>query len=563
MTYIDVANQYVADVLAGNVVACKWVRLACERQQRDLARAEEGDPAFPFRFDAEAAERICHFIEMLPHTKGRWARTKQRIILEPWQVFILTTVFGWLRVDADLRRYRRAYEEVARKNGKSAKSSGIALYLFGADNEPGAEVYSAATTRDQARIVFDDARRMALREPEMCEALGIEVLQHQMIIEEEACKFVPLSSEGSTLDGLNIHGGIIDELHAHKTRDVFDVIDSATGARDQSLLWMITTAGTDRSGICYEQRIHVTKVLEGTVVDETFFGIIFTLDEGDDWTDPAVWVKANPNLGVSVLVDDMEMACRKAMSMSSAVANFLTKRLNVWVNADSAWMDMRAWDRCANPAMLLEDFRGLECYVALDLASKVDIAAKVLLFPPQGERRKWALFGKYYLPERAIENSTNSQFDGWRRSGLLEVTDGEVTDYDEIEQGVLDDCAMFSVTEVPYDPFQATQLSGHLISQGVPMTEMRPTVLNFSEPMKQLEALVLKGEIEHNGDPVMTWMISNVVCHVDKKDNIYPNKERPENKIDGPVAAIMALGRAMALADQVPVIGDDYELMTI
>lgn len=545
MSYVDVANQYVADVLSGAIVACKWVKLACERQVRDLERAAATDPAFPYRFDEEAAARICDFIELLPHTKGRWARTKERIRLEPWQVFILTTVFGWLHRDTGLRRYRRAYEEVARKNGKSAKSSGIALYLFGADNEPGAEVYSAATTRDQARIVFDDARRMALREPEMCEALGIEVLQHQLLIEEEACKFLPLSAEGSTLDGLNIHGGIIDELHAHKTRDVFDVIDSATGARDQSLLWMITTAGTDRSGICYEQRTHATKILDRVVVDETFFAIIFTLDDGDDWTDPAVWIKANPNLGVSVLIDDMEMACRKAMSMSSAVANFLTKRLNVWVNADSAWMDMRAWDRCANPSLRIEDMRGLECYIGLDLASKIDIAVEVKLFPPQAGREKWALFGRYYLPERAVENSTNSQYDGWRREGLLTVTDGEVTDYDVIEDDIRDDCADFNVLEVAFDPFQATQLSGHLITEGIPMTEMRPTVLNFSEPMKQLEALVLTGQLEHDGDPVMTWMISNVVAHQDRKDNIYPNKERPENKIDGPVGAIMALGRAM------------------
>lgn len=545
MTFTDAANRYVDDVLAGNIVACKWVKLACERQRRDMARAASGDPTFPYRYDAEAGERICRFIELLPHTKGRWARKRESIRLEAWQAFILTTVFGWLHVETGLRRFRRAYEEVARKNAKSTKSSGIALYLFGADGEPGAEVYSAATTRDQAKIVFDDARQMALREPEMCAELGIDVLQHQLVIVDDASKFLPLSAEGSTLDGLNVHGGIIDELHAHKTRAVFDVIDSATGARDQSLLWMITTAGTDRTGICYEQRTHVTKILDRVVEDETFFGIIFTLDDGDDWSDPAVWIKANPNLGVSVFVDDMEMACRKAMSMPSAVANFLTKRLNVWVNADSAWMDMRAWDRCANPELREEDFRGEECFIGLDLASKVDIAAKVLLFPPSSVRKKWALFGRYYLPERAVENSTNSQYDGWRRRGLLTVTDGEVTDYDEIEDDIRADCALYAVREVAYDPFQATQLSGHLLAEGVPMTEMRPTVLNFSEPMKQLEALVLQGLLEHSGDPVMTWMISNVVAHLDKKDNIYPNKERPENKIDGPVAAIMALGRAI------------------
>ncbi|MCA8291952.1 terminase large subunit [Burkholderia vietnamiensis] len=315
MTFVDTANQYIDDVLAGRIVACKWVRLACERQRRDLARAEMGDPEFPYRFDNDAATRICEFIELLPHTKGRWARTRQSIRLEPWQAFILTTVFGWLHVDSGLRRFRRAYEEVARKNAKSTKSSGIALYLFAADGEPGAEVYSAATTRDQAKIVFDDARAMALREPDMCAALGVEILQHQLLT-DDGSKFLPLSAEGSTLDGLNVHGGVIDELHAHKTRAVFDVIDSGTGARDQSLLWLITTAGSDLTGICYEQRTHVTKILEGVFVDETFFGIIFTLDDGDDWSDPSVWIKANPNLGVSVFVDDMEMGKRLGRTVS-------------------------------------------------------------------------------------------------------------------------------------------------------------------------------------------------------------------------------------------------------
>ena len=457
--YVGLANGYIDDVLAGRIVACKWVKLACRRQRDDLARAEAGTADFPYRFDIDAASRICQFVELLPHIKGKWARTRQRIVLEPWQIFVLSTVFGWLHVDTGLRRYRRAYEEVARKNAKSTKSCGVALYLFAADGEPGAEGYSAATTRDQAKIVFDDAKAMALREPEMCRTLGIEVLQHQMLVPDDASKFTPLSAEGSTLDGLNVHGGVIDELHAHKTRAVFDVIDSATGARDQSLLWMITTAGSDRTGICYEQRTHVTKILERIVEDESFFGIIFTIDDGDDWADPACWAKANPNYGVSVLADDMESACRKALSMPSAVGNFLTKRLNVWVNADSAWMDMRAWDVCANRDLRIEDFYGQRCYVALDLASKVDIAAKIRLFPPSGDRRKWAIFGTYYLPERAVENAHNSQYDGWRRSGLLSVTDGEVTDFDLIEDGVREDCALFDVVEVPFDPFQATQLS--------------------------------------------------------------------------------------------------------
>lgn len=541
--FVERANAYIDDVLSERQVACKWVKLACERQKKDLARVGV-DETFPYRFDVEAAERICAFTELLPHIKGKWARSRQKITLEPWQLFVLTTVFGWLHVETGLRRYRRAYEEVARKNAKSTKSCGVALYLFAADREPGAEVYSAATTRDQAKIVFDDAKAMAQRDPEMCVALGIEVLQHQLNIPYDSSKFAPLSAEGSTLDGLNIHGAVIDELHAHKTRAVFDVIDSATGARDQSLLWMITTAGTDRTGICYEQRTHVTKILQDIVQDDSFFGIIFTIDDGDDWADPACWPKANPNFGVSVLPDDMEAACRKAMSMPSAVNNFLTKRLNVWVSADSAWMDMRAWDACGDKALKIEDFYGQRCFIALDLASKVDIAARIRLFPPTPKRPKWAVFGTYYLPERAVENAHNSQYDGWVRMGRLKVTDGEVTDFDLIEQDLLDDCGLFEVAEVPYDPFQATQLAGHMLDQNVPMVEMRATVMNFSEPMKLLEALVLKRELVHDGDPVLAWMASNVVCHRDQKDNIYPRRERLENKIDGIVATIMALGRA-------------------
>lgn len=541
--FVERANAYIDDVLSERQVACKWVKLACERQKKDLARVGV-DETFPYRFDVEAAERICAFTELLPHIKGKWARSRQKITLEPWQLFVLTTVFGWLHVETGLRRYRRAYEEVARKNAKSTKSCGVALYLFAADREPGAEVYSAATTRDQAKIVFDDAKAMAQRDPEMCVALGIEVLQHQLNIPYDSSKFAPLSAEGSTLDGLNIHGAVIDELHAHKTRAVFDVIDSATGARDQSLLWMITTAGTDRTGICYEQRTHVTKILQDIVQDDSFFGIIFTIDDGDDWADPACWPKANPNFGISVLPDDMEAACRKAMSMPSAVNNFLTKRLNVWVSADSAWMDMRAWDACGDKALKIEDFYGQRCFIALDLASKVDIAARIRLFPPTPKRPKWAVFGTYYLPERAVENAHNSQYDGWVRMGRLKVTDGEVTDFDLIEQDLLDDCGLFEVAEVPYDPFQATQLAGHMLDQNVPMVEMRATVMNFSEPMKLLEALVLKRELVHDGDPVLAWMASNVVCHRDQKDNIYPRRERLENKIDGIVATIMALGRA-------------------
>lgn len=536
--YIALANQYIEDVLAGVIPAGHWVKRACQRQKDDLARDWE------YEFDPDKAEHICAFIELLPHIKGKWARERRRITLEPWQAFILTTVFGWVNRETGLRRFTEVYQEVARKNAKSTISAGVALYMFAADGEQGAEVYTAATTRDQAKIVFGDARLMAEREAEMRSALGIDVQAHRCVVLDSASKLEPLSAEGSTLDGLNVHCAIIDELHAHKRRDVYDVIDTARGSREQSLLFCITTAGTDRSGICYERRNHACQVLDGSVKDERLFGIIYTIDEGDNPLDPSVWIKANPNFGVSVLPDDMESAARKAEAVPSAMSNFLTKRLNVWVNADSPWMDMQAWDRCADPELTLEKVKHLPCWIGLDLASKVDVAAVVRLFRDEAADLYY-LIPEFYLPERALEVSANSQYDGWRRSGWLTVTDGEVTDYDAIEAQIEDDMAALQVREVPYDPWQATQLASHLIGKGAPMVEFRQSTGNFSEGMKTLEALVLTGKIRHNGNAMMTWMVSNTVYRPDEYENVRPRKERPENKIDGTVAAIMALSRAI------------------
>lgn len=550
MNYLERANAYIDDVLSGEIIACKWTKLACERQKNDLKRAKKG---WEYAFDEVKAQRICQFVELMPHIKGDWARPVNRggrlvypkLVLEGWQCFLLTTVFGWVHKDTGLRRFKRVYEEVPRKNAKSTKMSAVALYMMTADGEPGAECYSVATTGDQARIVFNDAKRMAEREQAFCKRFNVEVHAHDLSVENTASLFRPLNAEGSTLDGLNVHFAGVDEFHAHKKRDLYDVIDSATGARSQPLVWMVTTAGSDRSGICYEQRTHLTKVLEGIIEDDNFFGAIYTIDDGDDWTDPAVWAKANPNYGVSVIPEDLASACIKAQSMASAVNNFLTKRLNVWVNSHTAWLDMRSWDSCVDHNVKIEDVAHLPCIIGLDLATKTDIAAAVKLFY-DSSAEKYYVFARYYLPERAIEESKNSQYSGWERQGHITVTDGEVIDLDLIEQDILDDCGLYDVREVAFDPWQATQMAGHLIEQGIEMVEVRPTVLNFSEPMKQLEALTLSKKIVHDGNPVTTWMMSNVTAHLDAKDNIYPRKERPENKIDGAVATIMALSRVIA-----------------
>lgn len=548
--YGAIATAYAEAVVAGDVLACEYVRKACRRHLNDLIRFARPDSAYRFNpvladkkgQEYRPADNICAFIEQLPHVKGPLAG--QRITLGPWQIFILASAFGWVNGEGK-RRFRRGYTEVPRGNAKSTLSSAVSLYMLTADGEGGAEVYSLATTRDQARIVFGDAQSMARQSAGFRSRFGVNVGAHNISVQNMGAKFEPLSSEGSTLDGLNIHFGCIDELHAHKTRTVYDVVETGIGKRDNSMLWVITTAGSNRAGICYELRSYVVKVLSGVVEDDSQFAIIYGLDDGDDWTTEHALVKANPNWGVSVRPEILLGLQAKAMQLPSAVNNFKTKHLNEWVNADTAWMDMRAWDRCADKTIVIDDYAGQPCWLALDLASKVDIAALVVLFRHLHDPETFVFFGRYYLPEEAAYASGNSQYSGWANSGRLVVTPGNVIDFSWIESDLLSFSSLFDVQSVSYDPFQATQLSTRMQEQGLPMVEVRPTVLNFSEPMKSLDALVRKTKIAHDGDPVMAWMVSNVVAHTDAKDNIYPRKERPENKIDGVIGLIMALSRAL------------------
>ncbi|MDS4049323.1 terminase TerL endonuclease subunit [Accumulibacter sp.] len=565
--YTAIARQYAQDVLAGAVPAGHWVQAACRRQLDDLERFSGRHS--PYRFNPKLTDRqgrsfqpadnLCAFVERLPHVKG--PLTGQPIVLEPWQVFVLTTVFGWVKPDGK-RRFRRAYIEVPRGSGKSALSSAVALYMLAADGEGGAEVYSLATTRDQARIVFGDAQAMARQSPGFRTRFGVGVGAHNIHVLASGSKFEALSAEGSTLDGLNIHFGCIDELHAHKTRTVYDVVETGTGKRDNSLLWVITTAGSNRSGICYEVRTFVTRLLDRVFDDDSQFGIVYGLDEGDDWALEESLIKANPNWGISVRPEVLLPLQAKALQMPSAVNNFKTKHLNEWVNADTAWMDLRAWDRCADPTLDLDDYAGEPCWIGLDLASKTDIAAVLLVFAHRETPGAFAVFGRYYLPEETVQQAGNSQYAGWGRSGRLTVTPGNVIDFSWIEADLIDFASRFAIQAVAFDPFQATQLSTRMIAEGLPMVEVRPTVLNFSEPMKTIEALVLQGRLVHDGDPVLTWMASNVVAHLDAKDNIYPRKERPENKIDGIVALILALSRAIVPGTAV-VLDERYELVML
>jgi len=546
---IAIAWEYGQDVLDGTIPACTQVKQAAQRQIDDLERAANDD-SFEYYFDVLAAARPVIFgEERCCHTKGEWSG--KPIILEPWQVFIVTTIFGWKLKEDDMRRFQTAYIEVARKNGKSTMLSVIGIYLLVADGEPGSEVYCCATKKDQAKIVFDDATKMIKASPLLRRRIGTHRNNIHYPKGEPRNKFEPLASDSNSLDGLNIHGGIIDELHAHKNRDVWDVIETGTGARRQPLLFAITTAGDNQQGICYEQRTYVTKILNGSMVpkDESYFGIIYTLDDGDEWTDKDTWIKSNPNYGVSIKPRDIKRLAMKAKESVMSLNNFLTKRLNVWCNTARAWLNMDEWKSCSGDGRTLADFKGKRCFVGVDLANKIDIAAVVLLFPELIDgKTHYHVFCKFYLPEEAIEikaKSIGNMYSAWAASGHLTLTLGNVIDHEIIEndlRAVLDE---FDVEEVAYDPWGSVQFATRMEADGAPMVEYGQTVKGMSEPMKELEVLVKSKRLHHGNNPVLNWMASNVIAKEDKNENVFPDKENKDNKIDGIIAIITGLGRAI------------------
>lgn len=566
--HVAEAIEYANQVLAGEIPACKWVKAACQRQLDDLERWQ-GDASWPYEWKPELADRAIRFIELFPHIKGGNTWTAgEPIRLAPAQKFGIACVFGWVRKDSGTRRFKTVYEELPRKNAKTTKLAPICLYMLTADGEMGAEVYSAATKEEQARIVFEIAQQMARLEPEFRARFGVEVFRKALAVRETASAFKPLAADADSLDGLNISFAAVDELHAHKTRAVYDVLDSGRGSRAQPLLWAITTAGSNRAGVCFDVRSYLTKILnsvlkrhgglgypvKGEVAeDETFWGIIYTIDDGDDPFDEATWRKANPLYGISVDPEDLRRMAAVAQVQAQALNEFLTKRLNVWVNADSAWMNMLQWDACGDPVLKLEDFAGSDCIVALDAAFKKDLFAKMRVFRRDlADGPHYYLFGRYYTNEELVQQKGNEHLQAWVSQDRIRVTPGNVLDIAVVREELLEDTRRFHLVEVPYDPAQLTQFATEMIDQGVPMVEIRPTVLNFSPAMKEVEELVASRRLHHDGDPVLSWTIANVVCHRDAKDNIYPRKDDPLKKIDPAIALFMALARWMAARDLQP-----------
>jgi phage terminase large subunit-like protein len=540
MINIKAAHKYAVDVVSGKIQVCKWITLACQRHLDDL-RESKADPQYPYFYCEKSAERVCKFIQALPHTKGKWASSGEKLVLGSWQLFFVCCVFGWKRKKDNMRRFRRAALWVPRKNGKSALAAAIGLYMLAADGEYGAEVYSGATSEKQAWEVFRPAKIMAEKTPEFLEYYGVKVNASNISTQKTGSRFEPVI--GKPGDGSSPHCSIIDEYHEHKDDQLMDTMETGMGAREQPLVLMITTAGDNISGPCYQLQLDAQKMLEGVIEDNQTFALIYTIDQGDDWKDIEVIKKANPNYGVSVDDDFLLARLNDAKNNARKQGIFQTKHLNVWVGSREAYFNVDRWHQCADGNLNLDDFKGRDCYLGLDLASRVDIAALEILFPLGND--DFVRFGKYYLPESALENGATDHYKAWALDGWITITEGEIIDFNEIKADILELCSKFNVRELGYDPFQATMLITDLMAEGVPVVEMRPTVLNFSEPMKFLDSLIRAKQIRHSGDPVMSWMISNVVAKEDAKENVYPRKDRAENKIDGVVALLMGLGRSM------------------
>ena len=555
--YVGIAKQYARDVGTGKILAGKTIRLQCERFLAELKQQRKRD--FPFRLDPEKAFRVCKFIELLPHTKGKWAREKRTLILEPWQIWLLVVTFGWLRKSDKLRRFRVLTVVVPRKNGKSALAAGIGLYMFCADGEHGAEVYSGATNEKQAWEVFGPARLMVKKRPDLAKHAGLSVNARNLVRYGDNSKFETIV--GDPGDGQSPSCSLHDEYHEHSDDKQVDTMQTGMGARDQPLQVLITTAGDNLAGPCYahvqEQRERIAGIGQNggpPLEDETFF-VEFTIDDDDDWKSETALRKANPNYGVSVSRDFLLARQRDAIVTPRKAGIFKTKHLNLWVSAKSAFFDIEAWRRCkrdwieqqAAAALHLEQMKGRRCILALDLASKFDIAALEYLFPPEGPQATpddpFIRIGRYFLASDQVEKV--SAYQGWDAAALLDVSEGARTDFAEIEEALREAAVAFDIEACAFDPWNAEQLAQRMMAEGLPMLEYRMTVQNLSDPMKELEALIRAGTIAHGGCPVMEWQVNNVVAAIDAKDNVFPRKPRDEAKIDSPVALIMALGTAL------------------
>lgn len=541
------AIAYCHNVLEGAIPAGALIRQAVERHLRDLETGQERG----IWFDRAAAQFAIDFFGFLKHSKGEWRGLP--FILEPWQQFMIWCLFGWKRADG-FRRFRNAYIEVPRKNGKSTLAAGIGLYLLAADGEGGAEVYSAATKRDQAKIVWGEASEMVKMSPSLRNMITLFRSSNTLVIQPTASKFTPLGADEDSLDGLNVHGAIIDEVHAHASRKTYDALDTATGARRQPLLLEITTAGSDQSSLCFEHHEYSRKILEGTIEDDTQFSFIANADKGDDWTNPATWAKANPCLGVSLKIDALEDEAQKAKEMPAQQNTFRRMHLDEWTQQSTRWINLLLWDQNAGELPMATEARekalaGRAGYGGLDLSAVSDLTAWVMGFPDPNDPEALEVLCRFWCPEAKLHDTNNrymDQYRAWAQAGYLKTTPGDAIDYGYIKQQILEDARRFKLISLNVDRlFQGYQLSQELADEGLDVFGMGQGFLSMAAPMKEFERRMLGKKLHHGGNPVLRFMADNVAVQMDPAGNLKPDKAKSQGRIDGIVAEVMMLDRAM------------------
>ncbi|WP_353065898.1 terminase large subunit [Arcanobacterium hippocoleae] len=499
-------------------------------------------------YDKQAADYAVAFIQALTHTKGRWAGAPFELI--DWQEQIIRDLFGTLKANG-ARQFNTAYVEIPKKMGKSELAAAVALLLTCADGEERAEVYSCAADRQQASIVFEVAADMVRMCPALSRRVKILASQKRIIYTPTNSFYQVLSAEAYSKHGFNIHGVVFDELHTQPNRKLFDVMTKGSGdARTQPLYFLITTAGTDTHSICYETHQKALDILEGRKHDPTFYPVIYGADADDDWTDEKVWRKANPSLGITVDIDKVRAACESAKQNPAEENSFRQLRLNQWVKQAVRWMPMDTWNTCNQPVHL-DDLEGRVCYGGLDLSSTTDITAFVLVFPPENpmdEAEPYIVAPWFWIPEDNLELRVardHVPYDLWQRQGFLETTEGNVVHYAAIEKKIEQLSHRFNIRQIAFDRWGAVQMTQNLDAMGLTVVPFGQGFKDMSPPTKELMKLVLEKRIAHGGHPVLSWMVDNIHVRVDPAGNIKPDKQKSTEKIDGVVALVMALDRAI------------------
>jgi phage terminase large subunit-like protein len=552
---------YARGVVSGEIIACLFVRQACQRHLDDLQQSL--DPVYPYRFDEGLAHRYCWIVSKFPHVSGKWARRirgkDHRITAEPWQLFIDCSIFGWVSKSTGKRRFTKVYVETGRKSGKSTSAGQKGLYMFACDGETDAQVFSGATKEKQALEVFRPARLMAMRSHGFLRSFNVEV-NKKSLTRTDGSRFEPLVKNPG--DGSSPSCAIVDEYHEHDSPTLYDAMESGMGAREQPILFVITTAGFNVGGPCYMLRQDVIKILSGTIKDDRQFGIIFTIDSPDEWKTDIGIAKANPNVGVSISWEYLRGRQQDAIEFAHKQNNILTKHFSVWTNQGTVWMNMEKWKACANRSLRIADFAGMPCWMGNDLAARIDLASRILIFKRSqtdkvlnGEAGEletidqdhYYVFGYHYAPSATINDGEHPAYAQWVAEKALISVDGPEIRLSQIQRDIRNDCQLYDMKCLGFDPWSALQMQQDLAAEfGEDVVLTIPQTTQYlSDPMKELQAAVYSGRLHHNGDPVLTWAMSNVEVREGQNETLFPRKGPDAKlKIDPVAALITAMNRA-------------------